>query len=104
MCLTLSLAAVRDKEERAIAASPKSCPSTKLSSKLSSRLLPVRSKESREEDQRTAYTKVFRTHRALITNLHQGGDLLGEQGGVGKREVVEVEGCSLQEGGVHLEG
>ena len=61
MCLTLSLAAVRDKEERAIAASPKSCPSTKLSSRLSSRLLPVRSKESREEDQRTAYTKLFKT-------------------------------------------
>ena len=64
MCLTLSLAAVSDKEERAIAVSPKSCPSTKLSSRSSSRLLPVRSNESREEDQRTAYTKVFKTERA----------------------------------------
>ena len=43
-----NLAAVSEREERAEAASPKSCPS------IPSKLQPVRSRESREEDQRTA--------------------------------------------------
>ena len=48
ICFMLSLAAVSEREERAEAASPKSCPS------IPSKLQPVRSRESREEDQRTA--------------------------------------------------
>ena len=87
----LSLAAVSEREERAEAASPKSCPS------IPSKLQPVRSRESREEDQRTACMRA----RSCSTRTVE---LARERKPMWRTAVWNKDGSTWIKGGVGVKG